>query len=135
MGKLGAEQLAWLKDDLSGRSGQHADCLVRPHSVVERLSRLGMGDRGQRAGAGAAEAFRLGNGAERAHPPDDAEGRGQVRFHTAMSTAFPQPAPGNAPSGRADEGPAEKLRGVLGISQVEFVAGPQHLAVVDATLE
>jgi hypothetical protein len=31
--------------------------------------------------------------------------------------------------------PAGKLRGVLGISQVEFVASPQHLAIVDATLE
>ena len=31
--------------------------------------------------------------------------------------------------------PAEKLRGVLGIRQVEFVARPQHLAVVDSTLE
>ena len=31
--------------------------------------------------------------------------------------------------------PAEKLRGVLGISQVELVQSPRHLAVVDSTLE
>jgi hypothetical protein len=31
--------------------------------------------------------------------------------------------------------PAEKLRAVLGVRQVEFIATPQHLAVVDSTLE
>jgi len=60
---------------------------------------------------------------------------GNVRFHTAMSTAFPQPAPASALSPGPMKVPAEKLRGVLGISKVEFVARPQHLAVVDATLE
>jgi hypothetical protein len=60
---------------------------------------------------------------------------GNVRFHTAMSTAFPQPAPGSAPSAGPMKVPAGKLREVLGISQVEFVASPRHLAIVDATLE
>jgi 3',5'-cyclic-AMP phosphodiesterase len=60
---------------------------------------------------------------------------GNVRFHTAMSTAFPQPAPGSAPSPGPMKVPAEKLRGVLGITQVEIVTRPQHLAVVDSTLE
>jgi len=59
---------------------------------------------------------------------------GNVKFHTAMSTAFPQPAP-EPRRPRSDESPAEKLRAVLGIRQVEFVASPQHLAVVDSTLE
>jgi len=31
--------------------------------------------------------------------------------------------------------PADKLRGVLGISEVGYVASPQHLAVVDSSLE
>ena len=52
-----------------------------------------------------------------------------------MSTAFPQPAPGSAPSPGPMTVPAGKLRGVLGIGQVEFVASPQHLAIVDRTLE
>ena len=60
---------------------------------------------------------------------------GNVRFHTAMSTAFPQPAPGSAPSPGPMKVPAEKLRSVLGIREVEFVARPQHLAVVDSSLE
>lgn len=53
---------------------------------------------------------------------------GNVRFHTAMSTAFPQPAPGAAPSPGPMKVPAEKLRGVLGIREVELVQSSRHLA-------
>jgi hypothetical protein len=60
---------------------------------------------------------------------------GNVTFHTAMSTAFPQPAPGSGPSPGPMKVPAERLRSVLGIAQVEFAAHRQHLAVVDWSLE
>ena len=57
-----------------------------------------------------------------------------VTFHTAMSTAFPQPQPGTAPSPGPMKVPAEKLRGLLGVTDVNFVRGKQTLAVVDSTL-
>ncbi len=60
---------------------------------------------------------------------------GNVKFHTAMSTAFPQPAPGSAPSPGPKTVPADKLRSVLGITEVQYVGRPGELAVVDATLE
>ena len=60
---------------------------------------------------------------------------GNVRFHTAASTAFPQPAPGSAPAPGPMKVPDEKLRGVLGIARVELVATPTHLAIVDSSLE
>jgi Icc protein len=60
---------------------------------------------------------------------------GNVTFHTAMSTAFPQPAPGSAPSPGPMKVPAEQLRSVLGIREVHFQAGKLPLAVVDSTLE
>jgi Icc protein len=60
---------------------------------------------------------------------------GNVTFHSAMSTAFPQPAPGTAPAPSPMKVPAERLRQVLGIRDVNFVAGSHHLAVVDRTLE
>jgi len=60
---------------------------------------------------------------------------GKVTFHTAMSTAFPQPAPGSAPSAGPMTVPAERLRQVLGIRQVDFVARRHSLAVVDSTLQ
>ena len=59
---------------------------------------------------------------------------GNVTFHTAMSTAFPQPAPGQAPSPGPMKVPAEKLRSVLGVSDVNFVRGKHTLAIVDSTL-
>jgi 3',5'-cyclic AMP phosphodiesterase CpdA len=59
---------------------------------------------------------------------------GHVVFHTAMSTAFPQPAPGAAPSPGPMRVPAERLQSVLGITNVDFVAQRRELAVVDATL-
>jgi 3',5'-cyclic-AMP phosphodiesterase len=59
---------------------------------------------------------------------------GNITFHTAMSTAFPQPAPGAAPSPGPMKVPSEKLRSVLGLTEVHFVAQKGHLAVVDSTL-
>lgn len=60
---------------------------------------------------------------------------GNVTFHTAMSTAFPQPAPGTAPSPGPMKVPDDRLRSVLGICDVNFVRGKHALAVVDSTLQ
>jgi 3',5'-cyclic-AMP phosphodiesterase len=60
---------------------------------------------------------------------------GNVTFHTAASTAFPQPKPGEAPSPGPMKVPAEQLRSVLGITDVNYVSGKQALAVVDSNLE
>src|SRR5437762_1567972 len=59
---------------------------------------------------------------------------GHVAFHTAMSTAFPQPAPGTAPAPGPMKVEPERLKSVLGITDVTFVPGRSMLAVVDATL-
>ena len=59
---------------------------------------------------------------------------GNVTFHTACSTAFPQPKPGEAPSPGPMKVPAEQLRSVLGITDVNYVRGQHALAVVDSTL-
>ncbi len=59
---------------------------------------------------------------------------GNVTFHTAMSTGFPQPVPGTAPSPGPLKVPADQLRRVLGVTDVNFAAGHHHLALVDATL-
>jgi len=59
---------------------------------------------------------------------------GNVIFHSAMSTAFPQPAPGSAPSAGPMMVPAEKLRHVLGVTSVSVMAGRHRLATVDTPL-
>ncbi len=59
---------------------------------------------------------------------------GNITFHTAMSTAFPQPAPGTAPGPGPMKVPDERLRKVLGIRQVNVVQTPGPLAIIDSTL-
>ena len=59
---------------------------------------------------------------------------GNVTFHTAMSTAFPQPAPGTAASPGPMKVPAEKLRSLLGLTSVQYKQGKTTLAVVDSDL-
>jgi 3',5'-cyclic-AMP phosphodiesterase len=59
---------------------------------------------------------------------------GNVTFHTAASTAFPQPQPGKADSPGPMKVPAEQLRSVLGITDVNFVRGQHALAIVDSQL-
>ena len=51
-----------------------------------------------------------------------------------MSTAFPQPQPGTAPSPGPLKVPADQLRSLLGVTSVDYVAGKHTLAIVDSTL-
>ena len=59
---------------------------------------------------------------------------GGVTFHTARSTAFPQPAPGAGPGPGPMTVPAGELRGMLGVREVRYVPGREPLAVVDTAL-
>jgi len=59
---------------------------------------------------------------------------GNIAFHTALSTAFPQPRPGTAPSPGPMVVPAGQLRDVLGVREVHYIPSNRHLAVVDHTL-
>jgi Icc protein len=59
---------------------------------------------------------------------------GTISFHTAMSTAFPQPAPGSAPAPGPMKIPEAEARRMLGITDVTYVPGKHPLAVVDSTL-
>jgi 3',5'-cyclic AMP phosphodiesterase CpdA len=59
---------------------------------------------------------------------------GNITFHTARSTAFPQPAPGVGPGPGPLKVPVEELSGMLGVRDVSYVAGKNALAVVDTSL-
>jgi 3',5'-cyclic AMP phosphodiesterase CpdA len=135
MGKLGAEQLAWLKDDLSGR---------KPSTPVVVFAHLPLWSVYPEWGWGTSDSEQALSYLKRFGSVTVLNGHihqtmqkveGNVTFHTAASTAFPQPAPGGAPSPGPMKVPAEKLRSVLGIREVQVVARPQHLAVVDSSLE
>jgi hypothetical protein len=51
-----------------------------------------------------------------------------------MSTAFPQPEPGKAPSPGPMTVPADQLRKLLGITSVRYRRNQHPLAVIDSTL-
>ena len=59
---------------------------------------------------------------------------GKVAFHTARSTAFPQPAPGTAKSPGPMVVPAGELKHYLGIANVNLVSAKAPLAIVDTPL-
>jgi hypothetical protein len=52
-----------------------------------------------------------------------------------MATAFPLPAPGSAPSVGPMKVPDDKLRSLLGVTDVNFVQGQQRLAIIDKPLQ
>jgi len=60
---------------------------------------------------------------------------GRITFHSARSTAFPQPAPGSAPKPGPMLVEAPRLRSTLGLTEVSWVEHNQPLAVVDHALD
>ena len=60
---------------------------------------------------------------------------GNVSFHTATSTAFPQPSPGKAPSAGPMMVPAGKLKSVLGVTEVKYIGKRGPLAIIDSSLD
>ena len=134
LGNLGLEQLNWLKKDLASRSSSTPIVVFAHIPLWTVYPEWGWGtDDGATA---LSYLKRFGsvtvlNG--HIHQVMQ-KVEGNVSFHTAMSTAFPQPTPGTAPSPGPMKVPAEQLRSVLGITHVNYVAGNQTLAVVDLAL-
>jgi hypothetical protein len=58
-----------------------------------------------------------------------------VAFHTAMSTAYPQPQPGTAAEPGPLKVPSGELGKVLGTRQITVVRGKHELATVDTPIE
>ncbi|QAX85382.1 metallophosphoesterase [Pseudomonas sp. DTU12.3] len=59
---------------------------------------------------------------------------GNITFHTARGTAYPQPAPGAAPSPGPMTVAADQLRNYLGLTDVRATQGDHPLALIDSTL-
>ena len=135
MGKLGEDQLQWLKEDLAAQSASTPMVIFAHIPLWMVYPDWGWGT------PDAAEAMtylkRFGSvtvlNGHIHQVVQKVEGR--VTFHTARSTAFPQPAPGTAPHSGPMVVPAGKLKDVLGVAEVRYIARPSHLAIVDADLE
>ena len=134
IGNLGADQLAWLKADLGGLSASTPVVVFAHIPLWMVYEKWGWGTKDGAQALGYLKRFgsvTVLNG----HIHQVVQKvEGNVSFHTAMSTAFPQPAPGTAPNPGPMTVPAAKLESVLGVTKVKVIRGHNHLAVVDATL-
>jgi predicted phosphodiesterase len=134
LGKLGDDQLEWLQEDLKARTASTPIVLFAHIPLWTLYPDWGWGTADSEQALGRLKRFgsvTVLNG--HIHQVMQ-KVEGNVTFHTAMSTAFPQPAPGSAPAPGPMKVPSEKLRSVLGITNVQYVAKKHSLAVVDSAL-
>jgi 3',5'-cyclic-AMP phosphodiesterase len=135
LGSLGVEQLAWLKQDL--RHQKHSTpIVVFAHIPLWSVyPQWGWGTDDSEQALALVKKFGSVSVLNGHIHQVMQKVEGNVTFHTAMSTAFPQPAPGQAGSPGPMKVPADKLRAVLGVSEINFVRGRHTLATVDTSLE
>ena len=135
LGSLGADQLEWIEDDLKDRSTS-TPIVVFAHIPLWTVYPTW--------GWGTEDSARALEYMKRFGSVTVLNGHihqvmqkveGNVTFHTARSTAFPQPAPGSAPSPGPMKVPEDKLRTLLGIASVTFKPGEQRLAIIDTALQ
>jgi len=134
LGSLGMEQLEWLEDDLKGRSAETPIVVFAHIPLWEVYPQWGWGTQDAVQALGYLKRFGSVTVLNGHIHQTMKKVEGRVTFHTAMSTAFPQPEPGKAPKPGPMKVDAGKLREHLGITDVNFVAGKSSLAIVDSTL-
>jgi 3',5'-cyclic-AMP phosphodiesterase len=136
LGILGPEQLDWLKADLAALTASTPVVVFAHVPLVMVYPQWGWGTRDGQQALGYLQRFGsvtvLNGHIHQIYQKVE----GNVTFHTARSTAFPQPEPGKAAApGPLKNIPAGKLRGMLGLTSVNYVEGKRPLAVIDTTLE
>jgi 3',5'-cyclic AMP phosphodiesterase CpdA len=134
LGTLGAEQLEWVENDLKGRSAS-TPIVVFAHMPLWSIY--------EPWGWGTGDAPQLLSYLRRFGSVTVLNGHihqivqkveGNMTFHTARSTAYPQPAAGVGEGPGPLKVPADQLAGVLGISSVTLATHPRSLALADRTL-
>ena len=119
-GRLGAEQLKWLENDLAGRAASTPIVVFAHMPLWDVYAAWGWGT--DDSAQALAHLKRFGsvtvlNG--HIHQVQQ-KVEGNMRFYTAMSTAYPQPAPGAAPAPGPLNVPAERLKAMIGVRDVRF---------------
>ena len=134
LGALGSEQLDWVAADLKGRSAS-TPIVVFAHMPLWTVY--------EPWGWGTGDAPQLLQLLQRFGSVTVLNGHihqivqkveGNVTFHTARSTAYPQPAAGQAAGPGPLKVPADQLSGMLGVTSISLIRHPRSLALSDATL-
>ena len=134
LGSLGTDQIAWLKRDVAGLSASTPIVLFAHVPLWTVYPEWGWGTDDSEQALSLVKRFGSVTVLNGHIHQIMQKVEGNISFHTAMSTAFPQPTPGTAPSPGPLKVEPERLKSVLGITDVTFIPGRSMLAVVDATL-
>jgi len=134
LGTLGHEQLEWLEDDLKAKKASTPIVVFAHIPLWSVYPEWGWGTEDSSQALAYLKRFGSVTVLNGHIHQTMQKVEGNVTFHTAASTAFPQPAPGTAQSPGPMKVPAEQLKSVLGITSVNFVRGRKALAVVDTNL-
>ena len=134
LGSLGREQLEWLEDDVAHLKSSTPIVVFAHIPLWSVYPEWGWGTEDSAQALAYLKKFGSVTVLNGHIHQTMQKVEGNVTFHTAASTAFPQPAPGAAPSPGPMKVPAEQLKSLLGITDVNFVRGQNALAVVDSSL-
>jgi 3',5'-cyclic-AMP phosphodiesterase len=135
LGELGDDQLDWLAKDVAGLKNSTPVVVFAHVPLWAVYEKWGWGTRDAERALALLKRFgsvTVLNG--HIHQVMQ-KVEGKVTFHTARSTAFPQPEPGKGSPGPIRDLPAARLKGTLGLSAVSYVETTGSLAIVDSTLE
>ncbi len=134
MGHLGADQLAWLEKDLAGRASSQPIVVFAHIPLWTVYAEWGWGTDDSTAALAMLKRFGSVTVLNGHIHQIQQKVEGNISFHTARSTAFPQPAPGEAPSPGPKKVPADQLKSVLGVRTVNIVNGATPLAIIEKPL-
>jgi 3',5'-cyclic AMP phosphodiesterase CpdA len=134
LGTLGSEQLVWLKNDVAGLSASTPIVVFVHIPLWAVYPDWGWGTEDSSQALFYLKRFGSVTVLNGHIHQTMQKVEGNITFHTAMSTAFPQPQPGRAPSPGPLKVPAEQLRSLLGVTSVDYRPGNHTLAIVDSSL-
>ncbi len=134
LGVLGNEQLNWLENDVKGLSSSTPIVVFAHIPLWAVYPQWGWGTRDSAQALSYLKRFGSVSVLNGHIHQTLQKVEGNITFHTATSTAFPQPQPGAAPSAGPMKVPAEQLRNLLGITTVSYIEHNHTLAVTDIPL-
>ena len=134
LGYLGPDQLKWLADDLKAYSNSTPIVVFAHIPLWAIYPQWGWGTQDSEQALALLRRFGSVSVLNGHIHQTIQKVEGNITFHTANSTAFPQPAPGAAPSPGPMKVPAEKLRGLLGLTSINYHEHNHTLAITDTPL-
>ena len=135
LGTLGSEQLEWLESDLKHRKADTPIVVFAHIPLWSVYPDWGWGTQDSARALTYLKKFGSVTVLNGHIHQTMQKVEGNVTFHTACSTAFPQPKPGGAAGPGPMKVPDERLRSLLGITAVHCAVGSHTLGLIDSTLE